>query len=459
MTVQKTLTEGNIRTQLITLALPLLVGNIFQQFYNTVDTIIVERYIGETAFAALGVAGTVMNLFIFIMGGCCTGIAIIAASLFGSKDYNSLRREFFLSAVLGTVFTALLSILGILGVPYILKIIQTPDSVALFAAEYLKIILLGMFMTFFYNLFAAILRATGNTRTALLFLLISIVSNIFLDILFVSVFEMGVSGAAWATVCAQSLSAFLCLFYIRRKLPFLRVQREDMHYDAVLVNKTAKYALISAMHQSSLYIGKLLVQGAVNSMGLAAISAYTATTRVEGIAQAFGDSGAESISIFVAQNTGAGNKSRARSGFQNGLVMLTLLGFILSFIIFISTKRLLHLFVPEGSTDVISYGVLYLHIISIFYFLCFIGSAFVGFYRGSGKVNIPLIGTTLHISVRVLLSYLLASSMGLGAIALATGIGWIVVVSYQTLIFRRIRCLEVEGQDYQLQPIMPGTEL
>lgn len=439
MTAYKNLTQGNMGLQLISLALPLLIGNIFQQLYNTIDAIVIERYVGEAAFAALGIAGTVMNLFIFVLGGCCTGIAVIAASLYGKGDFKSLRQEIFLSAVFGAAFTLLLSVLGIFGTPFILKAIQTPASVSILVVKYLNIIFSGLLASFFYNFFAAILRAVGNTQTALLFLIISILTNGILALLFVAEFHMGVEGAALATVIAQSLSALLCFVYIRRKQPFLRVRREDMCFNGPLIIKTGQYAAISAMHQSSLYVGKLLVQGVVNTMGLAAIAAYTATTRIEGIAQAFGDSGAEAISIFVAQNTGAGNHRRAAEGFGKGLVMLVLLGLALSAVIYTEAKLFLNILVSASNTTTMAYGVSYLHALCLFYFLCFAGNAFVGYFRGSGHVNIPFIGTTMHISIRVVLAYLLFSSLGLDAVAYATGIGWVSIVLFQSIIFWRIR--------------------
>ncbi len=212
-----------------------------------------------------------------------------------------------------------------------------------------------------------------------------------------------------------------------------------MRYDGSLIAKITRFSLVSALHQSSLYIGKLLVQGAVNTMGLAAISAYTATTRVEGIVLAVGDSGAEAISVFVAQNTGAGKRPRARQGFFIGLRGLLAIAALLSLILFFSAEALMRFFVPDGSPQTISYGTSYLQILCFFYFLSYTGSAFVGFYRGSGLVNIPLIGTTLHISLRVILSYLFVSSMGMDAVSYATGIGWIVIVIFHSLMFVHLK--------------------
>lgn len=442
-----TLSEGKIQPILVRLALPLLFGNILQQFYNIISSIIVERYLGEAAFAAIGIAGTVMNLFIFILGGCCTGIAVIMASLYGKKDHPALRQAIFLSLVFGISFTVLISVLGLTCTPFLLRLIQTPPEVSTFAVEYLNTIFLGLIACFLYNFFAAVLRAIGNTSAALVFLLISIAISLLLAILFVAHLNLGVRGAALATVLAQIISALLCFLYIRKTLPFLRVGREDMRYDGSLVIKITRYSLVSALHQSSLYIGKLLVQGAVNTMGLAAISAYTATTRIEGIVLAAGESGAEAISVFVAQNSGAGKRQRAKKGFFTGLRGMLLIAALLSTILFFTAEPLMRVFVPSGSAMTIFYGTTYLQILCFFYFLSYTGSAFVGFYRGSGMVNIPLIGTTIHISLRVILSYLFISSMGMSAVSYATGIGWIVIVIFHSLIYVHLAKKEANKQE------------
>lgn len=432
------LTEGPIQSQLITLALPLLIGNIIQQLYNTIDTIIVGRYVGENAFAALGVAGTVMNLFIFVIAGGCTGVALIVATLYGRGDHSTLRRELFLSIVLGAICTLILSITAILFMPILLEAIHTPSEITSYARQYLNIIFIGLLATFIYNLLSATMRAIGNTKIALFFLLLAMLLNLFLDLILVAKLNFGISGAAWATVISQLLCAGLCQLYILKKLPFLKIRSKDMVFDSSLIRKTAQFAFISALHQSSLYIGKLMVQGAVNSIGFAAISAYTATTRIEGIAQAFGNSGAEAISVFVAQNTGADNNARSIEGFKKGLTLLTALGLLISIIMFLNAKPLLNLFISESNKEAIGLGIRYIQIICCFYFLCFIGSAFVGYFRGSGQVRIPFLGTTMHISIRVVLSYLLVSKFSLGAVSLATGIGWISVVAFQMIVYSKV---------------------
>lgn len=209
--------------------------------------------------------------------------------------------------------------------------------------------------------------------------------------------------------------------------------------DLPLLKRTASFGAVSALHQSSVYIGKLLVQGAVNSGGTDIISAYTATTRIEGFTNSFGDSGSAAISVFVAQNRGAGDKKRALKGFHEGLVLMSLFVLILSVVQAAVTRGAVVLLMGEPSGKVIRNAVLYMNVVSVFYVLNFIGNAGVGFFRGIGKISVPVIGSTLHISIRVVLSYLLIGKMGLEAVAFATGIGWISVVVYQIVVYGNVR--------------------
>lgn len=269
----KDLLRGKITVQLISLILPLIIGNILQQFYNTIDSMIVGRYVGNTAFAAVGVAGSVMNLFIFMLNGGCNGISIIFAELYGQKKWERLRRESFLLA--------------------------------------------GMPITFFYNWCAAMLQAAGDTKTPLYTLLIAMALNTVLDLVFAAEFHMGTSGTAMATVTAQLAASVSCVCVMKKKHSEFFFHSKDLIMDEYLMKKTAKFGLVSALHQSSLYIGKLLVQGAVNTGGTDMISAYTATMRIEGFAK-FSDSGAASISVFVAKNHGVGDQERVRAGLRKG---------------------------------------------------------------------------------------------------------------------------------------------
>lgn len=323
-------TEGPAGVQVygeeIYLAFPLILGNIFQQFYNTIDAFIVGRYIGHIAFAAIGVAGSMMNLFVFVLVGACNGISVIFASLYGQKNWEMLRRESFLSVTFGCLFAAVLSIVRIVTLKPLLSCIQPPAEVEGFVCDYLWIIFLGLPATFLYNWCSSALRAAGNSGAALWVLLAAMLLNLVLDFVFVVYFSMGIAGTAFATVVSQLFSMLFCLGYIRCRYPELLFGRRDISFDKALLAKTADLGMVLALHQSGLYIGKLLVQGAVNTGGTEIISAYTVTMRIEGFANSFCDSGAAAVSVFVAQNMGSEQKKRVKQGFMKGFQIMALLG-------------------------------------------------------------------------------------------------------------------------------------
>ena len=445
MSRQAKLTAGPITAQLVRLCLPLLAANVLQQLYNIINSLVVTRYIGGDAFAALGVAESVMNLFIYVITGACMGASVLVARFFGEQNFARLRQQLFVSGVLIGGATAAAVLLTLVFLRPLLLLIQTPPELMDYAMSYLRIILAGMLFTFAYNYLAATLRAIGDTRAALCFLLASLAYNLVAAWLLVARLELGIRGTALATASAQLLSALLCLVYIRKKLSFLRIQRDDMRMNGTLVRQTTSYAAVAALQQSSLYLGKLMIQSAVNGLGTAAISAFTATTRVENFSQAFGISGCESIAIFVAQNQGAKKYRRALSGFLRGSVMVVGIGFLFSLLLFFGGGQLVLPFL-DGEAESAALGASYLRLMGCFYFLSFMGHSYVGHYRGIGRMNITFWGTTLQIAVRVVLTYALAGAMGLDAVALATGLGWVAIVLFHSTVF----LLELKGIGFRL---------
>lgn len=366
------LTSGSIPQHLLRLAAPLIMGNILQQLYNTVDAFILGRFAGDLEFAAVGIAGSVMNLFLFMITGACTGISVIFAQLYGAGERERFRREHWLSLSCGLLVTLACSGLGFLLLSPLLRLIQTPSELKTFVSVYLTIILASLPAAFLYNLYGALLRAIGRANAALMVLAAAVTVNVALDYCFVARFQLGIAGAAWATAASQAISAVLCILYLRRKAPELIFARADWRMDGELLKQTAHFSFVTALHQSSLCIGKLLVQGAVNTGGTEMISAYTATTRIEGFANSFGDSGSAATSVLVA----------------------------------------------------------------LFYVFCFTGNTFAGYFNGTGRVSVPFIGATSHIALRVVLSWLLVGKMGLPAVALATAFGWVMVNALWALIKR-----------------------
>lgn len=429
---ENTLLQGNVPQQLIGLAVPLLLGNILQQFYNAVDVLIISRLLGLDAFAAAGIAGTVMNLFIFVLNGFCVGMSVLFARLYGAGDLAAFRRETYVAISFGSALTAGLSALSVALLHPVLILIQTPANLLPYTKTYLLIILSGLLATYFYNLLCNILRAVGNTQAALWFLLLSVCVNGVLDYVLVQI--MGIAGAAWATVAAQLLSALCCWGYLRRQYPALLCTRADAGWHQLLVRDTLRFGITSALHQSSLYIGKLLVQGRVNLLGTSGVAAYTAATRIEGFANSFGDSGSQATAVFLSQNDGAGQNSRMESGFRWSMAMLSVLGVTLSVLMCFCAERGIRFFLKGEEPLALEYGVSYLKIISIFYVFNYIGSVLMGWFRGTGHVIVPITVAAIHISLRVVLSWLWVQNMGLQGVSLASGLGWVLAVSILSLL-------------------------
>jgi putative MATE family efflux protein len=430
---------------LLRFSLPMLVGNIFQQFYSMVDAMIVGRFVGVDALAAVGATGGMSFLVLGFVIGLANGFCVVVSQRFGARDEAGLRRCVAMTMLLSLIVTAVATAASFLGTEPMLRAMNTPENIFSDSAAYIGIIFLGLGASLFYNLFSGLLRAVGDSKTPLYFLCLSSALNVVLDLLFVVTFSMGVAGAAWATILSQGVSALLCLVYIRKKLPFLRIQRDDMRMNGTLVRQTTSYAAVAALQQSSLYLGKLMIQSAVNGLGTAAISAFTATTRVENFSQAFGISGCESIAIFVAQNQGAKKYRRALSGFLRGSVMVVGIGFLFSLLLFFGGGQLVLPFL-DGEAESAALGASYLRLMGCFYFLSFMGHSYVGHYRGIGRMNITFWGTTLQIAVRVVLTYALAGAMGLDAVALATGLGWVAIVLFHSTVF----LLELKGIGFRL---------
>ena len=384
------LTGGSIPQHLLRLAAPLIMGNILQQLYNTVDAFILGRFAGEAEFAAVGVAGSVMNLFLFMITGACTGISVIFAQLYGAGERERFRREHWLSLSCGLLATTICSGLGFVLLP-------------------------------------PLLRAIGRANAALMALAAAVTVNVALDYCFVARFHMGIAGAAWATAASQAISAVLCIAYLRRKAPELIFACADRRMDKELLRQTAHFSFVTALHQSSLYIGKLLVQGAVNTGGTDMISAYTATTRIEGFANSFGDSGSAATSVLVAQNRGAGKEERVRASFRGSLLLMLAMGLAMSLIMYVSANASVGFMLGTRSGAAFENARDYLKLVALFYTLCFTGNTFAGYFNGIGKVLVPFLGATSHIALRVVLSWLLVGRMGLPAVALATGLGWAMV--------------------------------
>lgn len=439
------LTTGSIANALLRLFMPLLYANVLQQFYNVVNSLVVSHYLGNDAFAALGVAESLLNLFTFIIIGACTGISVLTAQFYGEGDLPRLQQHLYTCVVLIGGGIVLMIAAGQFFLPQLLEFINTPKELCGEAAAYLRVSLLGMLCTFAYHYLACALRAVGRPKTALYFLLASLGYNLIVSWLLIGVFNWGITGAALAAASAQLAAALLCMLYIRRKVPVLRIHLRAAQINRSLLGLAGGYAVAAALQQSSLYLGKLLIQSFINDLGTAAVTAFTAASRVENALLAFAASGCEAIAIFVPQNRGANLNKRAKQGFLYGLMFQVLTGALFSLLLQWESRAMIQPFLSAQEIKSLLAGTSYLNTVGYFYILAFISYSFVGWYRGSGKISITFWGTTLQLFVRVTGTYLLVDRLALDAVAWSTGLGWTAVVLFQIALFMRDGRQSVDG--------------
>ena len=421
---EQELTQGSLSRHLVRLAVPLVFGNILQEFYNTIDAFVVGRFAGQEEFAAIGVAGTVMNLFLFALVGCCTGFSVLFARAYGHNDVEELHQQEVSALTVGLACAGFLMLLGLAGMRPLLTLLQTPEALRPYVSAYLRWIFLSLPAAFLYNLFAALLRSSGDTQAALLVLAAAVGANLVLDFVFVAGFSGGIEGAAIATALTQVFSALVCYGYLHRTHRELLLHRADCKLELARLRTTLKFGLVSSLHQCSLYLGKMFVQGAVNTAGTEIIAAYTAGTRIEGFANSFGSSGSTSTSILTAQNYGASKKDRVEGTFWCSLRWMAGLGILSGLGMFLLAPYAIALLLGTSEGVAFTAAVSYLRFVAVFYVFCFTGNTFTGYYSGTGRVMLPFIGSLSHITIRVVFSWLLFPHMGLNAVALATVLGW-----------------------------------
>ncbi len=436
------MTQGNIPKQIIGFAIPMIWGNLFQLTYNAVDSIIVGKYAGEEALAAIGTSNPIMNIVIFFIIGICLGASVLMSEFFGAGDVTKLKREVSTTLIVGILFTLVITILGIISTPFILKLIRTPDEIIGMATSYLRIIFLGLIFTFLYNAYASALRSVGDSKTPIYFLIISSILNGCLDMVFVAGMNMGVVGAGVATIIAESISCILCIIYVYKKVPLLQLKANEFIFDKTLIGKTVSYSWATAMQQTVLQIGKVLVQGAINPLGVESIAAFNAVNRVDDFAFIPQQSIAQAMTVFIAQNRGACKKERIKEGFKKTLLIVIGYWIILLVVVLLGAKGVMSLFVRDSASEVVVLGTTYLRYMSFFYLLPAITNLLQGYFRGMGNMKITFYSTSIQMFFRVSFVYLLVPIAGFTGIAYACLGGWIAMLLYEGPVYLRVRSKE-----------------
>ena len=431
------LTRGSISRSLLLFALPMMAGNLLQQLYNIADTLIVGQYLGSNALAAVGSAYSLMTFLTSIFLGLSMGSGALFSIYRGRGDENSLRRAVAHSFALIMAVTLVLNALVYIFSDEILTFLQVPDEVWAGMNEYLLIIYAGMAATSVYNFFACLLRSLGNSTAPLVFLGISAVLNIVLDLLFVVTFNRGIGGAAEATVISQYVSALGIAAYFVLRCRDVLPRREDMRFDGSILREIAGMSSLTCAQQSVMNFGILMVQGRVNSFGSVVMAAFGAGVKIDTFAylpvQDFGNA----YSTFVAQNYGAGNIDRIKEGAKKAFSLSIAFSLVISAAVFAFARPLMLIFVKANETAVIAAGVRYLRIEGAFY--CGIGCLFLlyGYYRAVKRPAMSVVLTVISLGTRVLLAYALsATALGEVGIWLSIPIGWVLADATGLLYMR-----------------------
>ncbi len=420
------LTAGPITATMLRFALPMIAGNLLQQLYHIADTLIVGRYLGADALAAVGSSYSLMTFLTSVLLGLCMGSGAFFSIQYGAGQAQKMRSGIFVSFVLIGGLAVLLQAGVFLGIDPILHALKVPANVYADMRAYLWGVFWGIAATFLCNFYASILRAVGDSRTPLVFLGAASLLNVALDLLFVLVFHWGIAGAAWATVAAQWGSGLGLMAYTLRRVPALRVRRQEMRFSWPLVREIGQFSLLTCAQQSVMNFGILMVQGLVNSFGTAVMAAFAAAVKIDSFAympvQDFGNA----FSTFVAQNHGAKKPERIQKGISSAARTAVLFSLAVSALVWVFAKPLLGIFIPAEETQILAIGTQYLRIEGAFY--CGIGVLFLlyGLYRAVHRPGMSLVLTVISLGTRVALAYGLSAipAIGVAGIWWSVPIGW-----------------------------------
>ena len=424
--MHRDLTTGSITGTMLRFALPMIAGNLLQQFYNIADTLIVGRYLGVQALAAVGAAYALMSFLTSILLGLCMGSGAVFSLRFGEKNERMLKSSMFVSFVLVAAVALVLNTAVFLFIDPIMYLLCVPVEIYGFMREYLWVIFFGISAVFLYNYFACLLRAVGNSFIPLVFLGISALLNVGLDLVFVLVFKWGVAGAGAATVVSQFVSGIGICLYTYLKMPEFRINRSYMKMDRKVLAEISGFSFLTCVQQSVMNFGILMVQGLVNSFGAVVMAAFAAAVKIDSFAympvQDFGNA----FSTFIAQNYGAGRHDRVEKGIKSAVTASVLFCLVISFIVCVFARELMLVFVQPQEAEILAVGVQYLRIEGTFY--CGIGCLFLlyGLYRAVRKPEMSVVLTVISLGNRVVLAYILSAIPAIGVVGIwvSVPIGW-----------------------------------
>ena len=421
------MTKGSPVRLILTFSIPLIIGNVFQQFYNMVDSIVVGNFVGSDALGAVGACGSLNWLFFSLSSGLGIGIGVIVSQFYGAKRYDKVRATIANSFYVLISAAIVVSILGFAIAPAVLRLLNTPDDIINDSITYMRTTCLGIVAISLYNGISAILRALGDSKTPLYFLILSSICNVLLDLLFVIAFGWGVFGVAFATIISQALSAVVSLIYSIKKIPYFRLTKEQMKPDPAIIKTSYRLGVPVALQSSMIAVSCVVLQAVVNSFGSTVVSAFTITNRIEQLINQPYNSLGTALTTYAGQNIGAGDTARVKLGFKKSIYIVAVFSAIMIPIMFLFGKNIAGLFVKE--TDVIELGASALRITSVCYF--FLGMIYIprGILNGCGDAAFSMINGLAEVVCRLLYSSVLTRipKIGYWGIWITTGLTWLSV--------------------------------
>ena len=402
----------------------MIIGNFFQQFYTMADSVVVGRFVGENALAAVGASYSLTTVFISIAIGGGIGASVITSRYFGSKDYKKMKQSIYTAMLSFLVLSLILGILGFLTGKEIMQLLNTPENILDMATEYLNIYFLGLPFLFMYNVISAMFNALGRSKIPLYLLIFSSILNIILDVYMVYSLGLGVSGVAWATLIAQGISAVISFILFMRELSSYPCGSQRL-FDGMELKSMTKIALPSILQQSTVSIGMMLVQSVVNSFGSEMLAGFSAAMRVESIALVPMAAMGNALSSYTAQNIGAGEYERVRKGFRSGNIIVFIFAVLICIVLESFHTPIISIFLgSEGTHLAMGTGVNYLKFMGWFFILVGIKMSTDGLLRGAGDMKMFTIANLVNLSIRVIVAITMAPRFGIAMVWYAVPIGW-----------------------------------
>lgn len=444
--MERDMTVGSPGKMILQFTFPLFIGNVFQQLYNMADTIIVGKFVGANALAAVGSTGTIMFLIIGFLQGLTAGFTVPTAQKFGAGDLKAMRKTVGSAAILSAIVSVIMTVVSMLGMKSLLHLLNTPSDIFQDAYSYIMVICAGIFAQVLYNLLASILRALGNSKIPLYFLILAAGLNVVLDLLFIIVFHMGAVGAAYATVISQGVSGALCLIYIVKKVPVLKMKKDDWKMNGHLVKVQFGVGFPMALQYSITAVGSMMMQSALNILGSVVIAGFTAGSKIEQlVTQAYVALGT-TMATYSAQNMGAGKIDRIRKGFKNAMIIGTIYSIVTSIFVMTAGKYLTPLFLSENLGEIMGYVDIYLKCVGMFFIPLAVVNIFRNGIQGMGYGLLPMMAGVAELIGRGVVAIIASQKRSYVGVCMASPVAWILaggllLVMYY-FIMRRAKSFE-----------------